>query len=77
MAVQKRKYYKTKSVAKTVLHVLIGLLIALVVGMIILFFSLKKYIVTDDNGLHLEVPFLMDADTDSEKTPEQAILIEK
>lgn len=56
---------------------MLGLLAVVVVGAVILFFSLKKYIVTDADGLHLEVPFLSDTEADGTKPPEQAILIEE
>ena len=77
MAARKRKYYKTRSAAKTVWQVLLGLLAVVIVSAVILFFSLKKYIVTDADGLHLEVPFLSDTEADGTKPPEQAILIEE
>lgn len=75
LASRKRKYYKTRSAAKIALQVLLALVIVVVISAVALFFGLKKYIVTDENGLRLEVPFL--TEQSAEAPPEMSELTEE
>ena len=50
--------YKNRRAARVVVKLLVGLVIAVVVLTIALFFGLRRYIVYTPEGLKLEVPWL-------------------
>ena len=76
MAGNYKKIYKSRSPAKIALAILIAIVVALIAAAVILYFGLKKYIVTDSSGLHLEVPFLA-AESENETETEPEIIIER
>ena len=53
--------YKNRRAARAIRRFVIGLVIALVVAVIALFFGLRRYIVYTPDGLRLDIPWLEEA----------------
>ena len=52
--------YNNKRALRILIGTFFGVLIALVASFLILFFTLERYIVHTDDGVKLEIPWLME-----------------
>lgn len=76
MADKGKKVYRSRNPVKIVVSVFVGLIVAVIVIAVALFFYLQKFIVVKDGDVKLEVPFLVGTETE-EETPEPDLIIEE
>ncbi len=58
MSIDKKRIYRKRNPILTALKVLGGVIAALILLVVLLFFSFQKYIVYTSDGIKLDIPYL-------------------